>query len=69
MDCSNAQSTTCLTLLHAPHTCRSRPSSGVKRSASFVGADLHNIMDSQGMLHEGVSRQLSCMSHYRCACV
>mmetsp|Transcript_4739 Transcript_4739/g.12984 ORF Transcript_4739/g.12984 Transcript_4739/m.12984 type:complete len:748 (+) Transcript_4739:19-2262(+) len=43
---------------------RSRHNSGPKRSPSFVGADLHNIMDDQGMLHEGVSRQLSSMSHY-----
>eukprot|EP00967_Tisochrysis_lutea_P018197 scaffold20610_cov20-Tisochrysis_lutea.AAC.1 len=44
-----------------------RHNSGPKRSPSFVGADLHNIMDDQGMLHEGVSRQLSSMSHYRSA--
>ncbi|KAF5833571.1 kinase-like domain-containing protein [Dunaliella salina] len=43
---------------------RSRRASAPKRSPSFVGADLHNIMDEQGMLHEGVSRQLSSMSHY-----
>mmetsp|Transcript_14058 Transcript_14058/g.30435 ORF Transcript_14058/g.30435 Transcript_14058/m.30435 type:complete len:668 (+) Transcript_14058:557-2560(+) len=31
---------------------------------SYVGADLHSIMDDQGMLNPLVSRQLSVMSHY-----
>jgi len=36
-----------------------------QRSQSFVGADLHAIMDEHGMLNPLVSRQLSVMSHYR----
>lgn len=35
-----------------------------KREKSFVGADLHAIMDDHGMLNPLVSRQLSVMSHY-----
>jgi hypothetical protein len=40
----------------------------VTRQQSFVGADLHAIMDDHGTLNPLVSRQLSVMSHYRCAC-
>eukprot|EP00197_Chlamydomonas_leiostraca_P014486 CAMPEP_0202860868 /NCGR_PEP_ID=MMETSP1391-20130828/2447_1 /ASSEMBLY_ACC=CAM_ASM_000867 /TAXON_ID=1034604 /ORGANISM="Chlamydomonas leiostraca, Strain SAG 11-49" /LENGTH=476 /DNA_ID=CAMNT_0049540143 /DNA_START=206 /DNA_END=1633 /DNA_ORIENTATION=- len=39
-------------------------SSVAKREKSFVGADLHAIMDDHGMLNPLVSRQLSVMSHY-----
>ena len=35
-----------------------------KREKSFVGADLHSIMDDHGMLNPLVSRQLSVMAHY-----
>lgn len=43
---------------------RSRSSLMAKREKSFVGADLHAIMDDHGMLNPLVSRQLSVMSHY-----
>lgn len=42
----------------------SRTSLIAKREKSFVGADLHAIMDDHGMLNPLVSRQLSVMSHY-----
>lgn len=42
----------------------SRSSLVAKREKSFVGADLHAIMDEHGMLNPLVSRQLSVMSHY-----
>ena len=34
------------------------------RKSSHLGADLHSIMDDQGMLNPLVSRQLSVLSHY-----
>jgi hypothetical protein len=38
--------------------------SGRTSRKSQLGADLHSIMDDQGMLNPLVSRQLSVLSHY-----